>query len=298
MTQSFFPFDAGVGSSVTEAQWRKMARLWLRDGVVYGELNQLAVSQRAAGANMSVDVATGRGWLTGHFYESDAVVNLPIAANLSGNARIDRIVVHADFVANTIGLAVLQGTPAASPTEPALTQSVTVWEIALARVAVAAAAASILNANITDERVTTAPPSARVYNNANISCSNGVNVVVTFNSERWDNAGLHSTSANTSRLTAPVAGKYLIFAHIAWANTDTTGYRRLGLQHNGATKIAGHILNGDVDDSRMSVSTVWDLAVGDYVEVLVFQGSAGALSIDALSRPGQGCDFGMQWVGS
>jgi hypothetical protein len=51
------------------------------------------------------------------------------------------------------GRTVLMGTPAESPTAPALTQvAAGVWEIALASVAVAAAAASIVDANITDER--------------------------------------------------------------------------------------------------------------------------------------------------
>lgn len=152
MTQTYFPFDSGAGASVTESEWRKMASLWLSDGVIRGDLDGLAVSQRATSANASVDVATGRAWVDGHFYESDAVENLTIDANSSGNARIDRIVVKADLSANTIALAVVKGTAAATPTPPALTQSASVWEIPLARVAVADSFTSIADADITDER--------------------------------------------------------------------------------------------------------------------------------------------------
>ena len=152
MTQRYFPFDSGAGGSITEASWRDMAALWLSDGVIRGKLNSGAVTQRAAGANKSVDVASLQAWVNGHFFESDATENLTIADNASGNPRIDRIVVRADFTANTITLAVLQGTPAATPVAPALTQSSSTWELSLAQVAVANGFASVADANITDER--------------------------------------------------------------------------------------------------------------------------------------------------
>lgn len=149
---TYFPFDSGAGGSVTEAEWRQMARLWLSGGVIRGELDGGAVSQHAAGANKSVDVASLQAWVDGHFFQSDAVENLTIADNASGNPRIDRIVIHADFTANTIALQVVQGTAAATPTPPALTQSSSAWEIPLAQVAVANGFTSIADANITDDR--------------------------------------------------------------------------------------------------------------------------------------------------
>lgn len=154
MAETSFPFD---NASVIEAGWRRMARLWVPDHVAQAAatgagLNNLAVSQRGAGANLSVDVASGQGWLNGHFYQSTAVNNLSIAANSSGSARVDRIVVRLDTSANTIVGAVLQGTPGAGA--PALTQAIDgTWEISLAQIAVANGAASIVTGNITDERV-------------------------------------------------------------------------------------------------------------------------------------------------
>lgn len=148
---TYFPFDSGAGADVTEGQWRKMAMFWLDTGVLSGELNEFEVVQHGAG-DMSVDLKTGKAWIRGHYVESDATANLPVADNNSGDPRIDRVILRADFVANTITPEVLEGTPAGSPTAPALTQSSARWEIPLALLDVADGATSVLTADITDDR--------------------------------------------------------------------------------------------------------------------------------------------------
>lgn len=152
MAITYFPFDSGAGANVTEDQWRKMARFWLRTGVLDGEDNELAVSESSPAA-MSVNVATGKAWVRGHYMESTAVETRAIGTAHATLARIDRVVVRVDFGANTITLAVLEGTPAGSPTAPALTQTSSIWEIALAQVSVPAADTVITNSQITDERI-------------------------------------------------------------------------------------------------------------------------------------------------
>lgn len=151
MALIYFPFDAGPGASVTEDQWRKMARFWRDTGVLANEDNQFAVSEHAPN-DMSVDVATGKAWLRGHYLESTSVVNVALTAAHASLNRIDRIILRVDFGANTIAVDKLTGAPGASPSAPALTQSTSVWEISLAQVSVPAADTSIQNAQITDER--------------------------------------------------------------------------------------------------------------------------------------------------
>jgi hypothetical protein len=99
-------------------------------------------------------VNTGKAFVQGYYFEvHTGSETLAIGAAHPTLPRIDRVVVRRDLAGRTAALAVLAGTPAASPTAPALTQvAAGVWEIALASVAVAAAAASIVDANITDER--------------------------------------------------------------------------------------------------------------------------------------------------
>lgn len=124
----------------------------------------LAVTQRAAGANMSVDVAAGRVVVTmtdapnqgRALCRSTAVNNLTIpGAPAAGLTRIDLIVARVydtSIIGGSINgwqLDVVAGTAASSPTVPAVPASA----IALAEVRVPAGTASVTNAIITDRRV-------------------------------------------------------------------------------------------------------------------------------------------------
>lgn len=123
------------------------------DGITDGLHDNFAVSS-ADPAAMSVVVGGGHISIQGYWMESDADETLTIAAADADNPRIDRIVVRLDTITNLkVSLEVLTGTPASSPTVPALTQTASVYEIALAQVAVAAGVTSIVAGNITDERV-------------------------------------------------------------------------------------------------------------------------------------------------
>jgi hypothetical protein len=124
----------------------------------------LLVSERAAGTNMSVDVAAGTCVIPGtdtaaqgsYLCRSTAVVNVPLdAAPGAGNSRRDRIVarVHDGQVlgdsTNEWTPDVVTGTPAPSPLLPTLPDSC----IDLARVLVTSGTAAITNAMIEDRRV-------------------------------------------------------------------------------------------------------------------------------------------------
>lgn len=146
----YLPFDAGAGANVTEDNWRKMARHWLGSGVLSNEDNELQVYGDSSG--MQVKVKIGKGMIRGHYGETTVEKILPIAANASGNPRIDRVVLRGDFVNNRLEVDIIQGTPAASPAAPAVTQNTSIWEQSLAQVAVANGAVTIAAGNVTDER--------------------------------------------------------------------------------------------------------------------------------------------------
>lgn len=157
LLDDYYPFATGPGSNVTEAQWRRLFGNCKagQTGIVRGVASEFRVIQRAAGANMSVDVGGGECRIQGHLGHTAggvSALNVPISANAAGNPRIDRIVLGADYSAKTISIYAIEGTPAASPTAPALTQNTALWEISLAQIAVANGASSIVTANITDER--------------------------------------------------------------------------------------------------------------------------------------------------
>lgn len=119
--------------------------------------------------DMSVDVAVGRGYFkkTSMTYHgvTDAIENLAITSNSSGNPRIDAIAIYADLGAspnadasNTLKFIVVAGTAASSPVAPndsAIQSAIGAGNpfLRLAEVRVESGASSIVNAKITDTRV-------------------------------------------------------------------------------------------------------------------------------------------------
>jgi hypothetical protein len=81
------------------------------------------------------------------------------------------------------------------------------------------------------------------------------------------------------------------------ANADSN-MRALQLLVNGATNIAietGPALAVGSQPTRQTLATVYDLAVGDYVHLTVFQASGVALDISAAGNYSP--EFGMQRLG-
>lgn len=134
-----------------------------RTSGVWGAEGEAAV--QAVSGTMSVTVTDGGGWLSNHegdgivwwideFKENGELLQLDLDIADGALNRIDRIVVSwetTNYVARPT-VTVLKGTPAASPTPPALTNNTTMRQISLARVYVGAGVISINAGNITDER--------------------------------------------------------------------------------------------------------------------------------------------------
>lgn len=134
-------------------------RTFISEGVAGS--TDLAVSERGAGANLSVDVAAGRAWISGddstnqppYLFYNDATVNLAIAAADATNPRIDLVIAEIrdsafSGVNQDARLRVVTGTPSGSPAAPATPNNA----IVLARVSVPALDTTISNAQITDYR--------------------------------------------------------------------------------------------------------------------------------------------------
>jgi hypothetical protein len=137
----------------------------------------------------------------------------------------------------------------------------------------------------TDGTLLHASPGARVYNNATISIPNGVTTYLTFNSERFDTDTIHDTVTNNSRLTCKTAGKYIIVGHVRFFSNQTGTMRLASIRLNGATEIARHSQSpAIVPNVEMSVTTIYDLAVNDYVELGAYQDSGGALGVEVAAQ--------------
>ena len=103
--------------------------------------------------SLSVVVPSGWAWIEGFWiYNTEDVIKTLAAAD-PDNDRIDRIVLRLDRTTEfEISIEVLEGTPAADPDPPELTQTSDIYEILLKQVLVAEDATSVADEDITDER--------------------------------------------------------------------------------------------------------------------------------------------------
>lgn len=127
---------------------------------------------------------------------------------------------------------------------------------------------------------------ARVYNSGNISIPDNTGTFLTFDSERRDDGGVHSTSSNTDRLTAPVSGWYVITGHVNYA-ANATGVRVANIAMNaGNTVIAAMNIPGNAGgiDTQVSITSIYYLTAGDYVRLMAYQNSGGALNVTAVAQ--------------
>lgn len=102
-----------------------------------------------ANGTTAITLKSGTAVVKGTLYENTADLSFIVAANASGNPRIDTLVIRKDYVAQTLRAVLKQGTPAVSPVPPTITQTVGVtWEIPIADIAVANGFASITQLDI------------------------------------------------------------------------------------------------------------------------------------------------------
>lgn len=148
MAEKYFPFNSVSGDrEYLAADFAAYFADIIASGVSANGDN-LPVS---ATSGLMLSVGAGLAWIKGHLYENTGTVALSIAVGES-NPRIDRVCARLDVAARKIGIVIIKGTAAASPTAPAIVRSADYWDICLAEVAVAASAISITQMNITDTR--------------------------------------------------------------------------------------------------------------------------------------------------
>ena len=116
----------------------------------------------------------------------------------------------------------------------------------------------------------------------NQSIADNTNTALEFNSERSDTDTIHDNAVNNSRLTCKTAGAYLIGGNFAFA-ASATGMRQISILLNGTTTIAVQRVPAISTDTMLSLSTVYGLAVNDYVQLFAYQNSGGALSVNAAA---------------
>lgn len=117
------------------------------------------------------------------------------------------------------------------------------------------------------------------------SIANGsTGVAITWDTDVYDPLNMHDTGTNTDRITIPTGygGTYQVCISYGFAS-NATGRRGLYVGLNSSTSIwaqSGAMVLPPYNGAsvRLSVSTVCQLADGDYVRAICFQESGGSLS--------------------
>lgn len=133
-------------------------------------------------------------------------------------------------------------------------------------------------------------PAVRVTHNANQSITSGVLTALAFNTERFDQAGntsdtQHDNVTNNSRLTCRYAGVYQITGLAAFA-PNATGIRQIQIRLNATTIIAStdHIAASAGTGSELAVTSLYSLAVNDFVELMALQTSGAGLNVNQANN--------------
>jgi hypothetical protein len=161
---------------------------------------------------------------------------------------------------------------------------------------------AVTGAKIANGAVTTAKfgpiPTVRVSRCCTLSeiPGDGTPTVLEFASEDFDVGDLHSTSTNTSRLTAPVDGVYQVSANVSWPHDGGigAGVREIVLIVNGIGFQARAFDDDPAPGSPTSqtISMLVQLQAGSYLELQARQTSGDFLTISSV-YPAR---FAMTWV--
>jgi hypothetical protein len=145
-------------------------------------------------------------------------------------------------------------------------------------------------------------PGARVEGKAAVSIpSSGSSTVLSYDTIDFNVGGVYD-SAKPTKMTAPIAGRYLITASARW-DSNPAGRRVIALNVNypatGWKQIARSSVSADWATTaafypEQTAQTVYKLNAGDYVEVWVAQDSGSALNL--MVGVDNGVTYSMQWL--
>jgi hypothetical protein len=262
MAESSRPWNGtvvGDAGPYSDANWQEIWRNTLGVGGLRGNVGIFlgtgtqpneGLRVQAQGSNASIDVLQGAALVRGVFYVNTATTSFVVASNASGNPRIDTVVLRSDYALQTVRLALKQGTPAATPVPPTLTQSAGImWEIPVADIAAADGFTVISQGNITPRHEwVNAPPGVyldNVLNNSGAVLEDG-DVVV------WDNTVARAVTTTTTLDNKSVAGVWR--ARAAAGEYGRVQTRGIGYVRVNAAVAIGNILVSSATARQAAVS--------------------------------------------
>lgn len=125
--------------------------------------------------------------------------------------------------------------------------------------------------------------------------NNATYTALTWDGEYFDTDGYHSNVTNNSRITIPSgkAGKYLIAGYVTYDN-GTTGSRQLVIRKNGSSTYTQSLTAANFYPTG-TVTFIADLAVGDYIEMAVWQSQGSSVTLYKVTN---NSSFVVQYLGA
>jgi len=117
---------------------------------------------------------------------------------------------------------------------------------------------------------------AAIYNNTALSASNSTTTTMTFNLELYDTNSFHDNSTNNSRFTIPSgkAGYYEVNYNTVYQGYSSAATLFFLIFKNGSQVVNNKAAAaGGSGEQNFMYSRIMNLAVGDYVELKVWQNS-------------------------
>lgn len=167
----------------------------------------------------------------------------------------------------------------------------------LGKVPSAASADSVVDGAVDPAKFGTIP-GARVRHAASaVTVQHNATAVLSYDTTDFNIGGVFSATQPT-RMTAPVAGRYLIIASVRWY-PNASGRRTIALEVNGTaaqiarTNVSAYSTTASLSPEQ-TAQTIYKLNAGDYVEVWAYQDSGGPL--DLMTGVDNGVTFSMEWI--
>lgn len=121
-------------------------------------------------------------------------------------------------------------------------------------------------------------PRAHVYRNSGLVIATGTDTLIPWDLAGYDNDGMWNVAVPT-RITIRTAGLWHVDAWCDWP--AVAGAKLMRIRVNGGTKFDGPITQATPNQNASSVS--FQLAAGDYLEVLVNQTTGAGLAFNGAT---------------
>lgn len=111
--------------------------------------------QVTPGSGLAVNVGAGKAAIRHHWFRSTATESLALSAAHQILNRYDTVALRLDIANRSVGLIIIEGTPASAPTPPNIIRNDSYYDLRIANVYVPAGALQIIQSLIKDTRANT-----------------------------------------------------------------------------------------------------------------------------------------------